>query len=436
MDKDTKEKYEEKQQEAKCPGNLSTGAADKRRHLNHKVGKRAGHRIIDLGPQLGSRVELALSQSFELVHPNIDSIDELLEYMKGVSPADPKLQNLHDTNKISQRSPNSKSNAQKTLAPERKKESKQSLNHRRRLETDKHQHYGPKHLPGMCAVSSWEGLPGSLTCRAGYLVISGKSNWIGFLRPARRRGTLASAENRARRVAGVNVPDVRRVGASVSSAPCQPPAETRQSVESQVKISVRCVQFTVLLPCCHINACIDVTQTPTSSEYLPPKTQRLYGVAPGHQQKRKVLKAGQAVHSLASGLAPQNLKLLVYRAEVAISDAGRAELGRPRRVDIDIEGSKSDVPVNAGPPQASYPCGNFSDTSCLKPQRRFLSSLNSPWDTCITIWQVYGPSQTPHLALSLRCMRGPVLGTRAGKLRDRNTDVTQQRLHNIFPEET
>lgn len=39
-------------------------------------------------------------------------------------------------------------------------------------------------------------------------------------RPARRRGTLASAENRARRVAGVNVPDVRRVGASVSTAPC------------------------------------------------------------------------------------------------------------------------------------------------------------------------------------------------------------------------
>ena len=32
----------------------------------------------------------------------------------------------------------------------------------------------------------------------------------------------------------------------------------------------------------------------------------------------------------------------------------------------DIEGSKSDVAMNALPPQASYPCGNFSDTSCLK----------------------------------------------------------------------
>ncbi len=32
----------------------------------------------------------------------------------------------------------------------------------------------------------------------------------------------------------------------------------------------------------------------------------------------------------------------------------------------DIEGSKSDVAMNAWPPQASYPCGNFSDTSCLE----------------------------------------------------------------------
>lgn len=32
----------------------------------------------------------------------------------------------------------------------------------------------------------------------------------------------------------------------------------------------------------------------------------------------------------------------------------------------DIKGSKSDVAMNAWPPQASYPCGNFSDTSCIK----------------------------------------------------------------------
>ena len=35
----------------------------------------------------------------------------------------------------------------------------------------------------------------------------------------------------------------------------------------------------------------------------------------------------------------------------------------------DIEGSKSDVATNAWPPQASYPCGNFSDTSCSKLRR-------------------------------------------------------------------
>ncbi len=32
----------------------------------------------------------------------------------------------------------------------------------------------------------------------------------------------------------------------------------------------------------------------------------------------------------------------------------------------DIEGSKSDVAKNAWPPQASYPCGNYSDTSNLR----------------------------------------------------------------------
>ena len=34
----------------------------------------------------------------------------------------------------------------------------------------------------------------------------------------------------------------------------------------------------------------------------------------------------------------------------------------------DIEGSKSNVAMNAWLPQASYPCGNFSDTSRLKYQ--------------------------------------------------------------------
>jgi hypothetical protein len=49
----------------------------------------------------------------------------------------------------------------------------------------------------------------------------------------------------------------------------------------------------------------------------------------------------------------------------------------------DIEGSKSDVAKNAWPPQASYPCGNYSDTSTL----RFLmtkGSLGHSLKVCIS----------------------------------------------------
>ncbi|KFP82863.1 hypothetical protein N311_11091, partial [Apaloderma vittatum] len=35
----------------------------------------------------------------------------------------------------------------------------------------------------------------------------------------------------------------------------------------------------------------------------------------------------------------------------------------------DIKGSKTDVAMYAWPSQASYPCGNFSDTSCLKARK-------------------------------------------------------------------
>src|SRR3954470_1202952 len=48
----------------------------------------------------------------------------------------------------------------------------------------------------------------------------------------------------------------------------------------------------------------------------------------------------------------------------------------------DIEESKSNVAVNAWLPQASYPCGNFSDTSSLK----FLKtkgSIGHPFRVCI-----------------------------------------------------
>ena len=48
----------------------------------------------------------------------------------------------------------------------------------------------------------------------------------------------------------------------------------------------------------------------------------------------------------------------------------------------DIEGSKSNVAMNAWLPQASYPCGNFSDTSGLKFQNA-KGSIGHAFTVCI-----------------------------------------------------
>ncbi len=48
----------------------------------------------------------------------------------------------------------------------------------------------------------------------------------------------------------------------------------------------------------------------------------------------------------------------------------------------DIEGSKSNVAMNAWLPQASYPCGNFSDTSSFKFQRT-KGSIGHAFTVCI-----------------------------------------------------
>ncbi len=48
----------------------------------------------------------------------------------------------------------------------------------------------------------------------------------------------------------------------------------------------------------------------------------------------------------------------------------------------DIEGSKSNVAMNAWLPQASYPCGNFSDTSRLKFQAT-KGSIGHAFTVCI-----------------------------------------------------
>ena len=48
----------------------------------------------------------------------------------------------------------------------------------------------------------------------------------------------------------------------------------------------------------------------------------------------------------------------------------------------DIEGSKSNVAMNAWLPQASYPCGNFSDTCCLK-QLKSKGLIGHAFTVCI-----------------------------------------------------
>ena len=48
----------------------------------------------------------------------------------------------------------------------------------------------------------------------------------------------------------------------------------------------------------------------------------------------------------------------------------------------DIEGSKSNVAMSAWLPQASYPCGNFSDTSSLKFQGS-KGSIGHDFSVCI-----------------------------------------------------
>ncbi|CAN7058356.1 unnamed protein product, partial [Brassica rapa subsp. trilocularis] len=74
----------------------------------------------------------------------------------------------------------------------------------------------------------------------------------------------------------------------------------------------------------------------------------------------------------------------------------------------DIEGSKSNVAMNAWLPQASYPCGNFSDTSSFK-FRRSKGSIGHAFTMCCL-------SQTPHLTMSSARIDPPkrVLGLKEG----------------------
>jgi len=87
----------------------------------------------------------------------------------------------------------------------------------------------------------------------------------------------------------------------------------------------------------------------------------------------------------------------------------------------DIEGSKSNVAMNAWLPQASYPCGNFSDTSCLK----FIKpkgSIGPAFAVCIRTENLDQASFCPFALREVSVLAELALG----HLRYRLTDVPPQ----------
>ncbi|CAN7105365.1 unnamed protein product, partial [Brassica rapa subsp. narinosa] len=91
----------------------------------------------------------------------------------------------------------------------------------------------------------------------------------------------------------------------------------------------------------------------------------------------------------------------------------------------DIEGSKSNVVMNSWLPQASYPCGNFSDTSSFK-FRRSKGSIGHAFRMC-------RPSQTPHLTMSSARIDPPkrVLGQKEGVVVGVE-NVTPPPIHGLY----
>ena len=87
----------------------------------------------------------------------------------------------------------------------------------------------------------------------------------------------------------------------------------------------------------------------------------------------------------------------------------------------DIEGSKSDVAMNAWPPQASYPCGNFSDTSSLK-LLKTKGSIGHAFTVCIHTENQNQVSFYPFVLQEISVLFELTLG----HLRYRLTDVPPQ----------
>ena len=87
----------------------------------------------------------------------------------------------------------------------------------------------------------------------------------------------------------------------------------------------------------------------------------------------------------------------------------------------DIEESKSDVAMNAWPPQASYPCGNFSDTSSLK-FKKAKGSIGHAFTVCIHTENQNQVSFYPFVLQEISVLFELTLG----HLRYRLTDVPPQ----------
>ena len=87
----------------------------------------------------------------------------------------------------------------------------------------------------------------------------------------------------------------------------------------------------------------------------------------------------------------------------------------------DIEGSKSNVAMDAWLPQASYPCGNFSDTSCLKLSKS-KGSIGHAFAVCIRTENQDQASFCPFTLHDVSVVAELALG----HLRYRLTDVPPQ----------
>jgi len=88
----------------------------------------------------------------------------------------------------------------------------------------------------------------------------------------------------------------------------------------------------------------------------------------------------------------------------------------------DIEGSKSNVALNAWLPQASYPCGNFSDTSSIKLRLQSKGSIGHAFTVCIHTENQNQTSFYPFVLLEISVLNELVFG----HLRYLFTDVPPQ----------